>query len=209
MINLDILNIENEKVNQIEVDSSVFDTEIKDHLLYDVVRYQLNKKRKGTSSTKNRAAVAGSGIKPWRQKGTGRARAGSRKSPLWVGGGIVFGPHPRSYEHKLNKKVLIDALRSAISMRKNEGNLLILEDFSLEQPKTQEIAKIFKKLGVEGKCLMVVDKEEHAVITLTARNLSNIKIIDSAGLNVYDILLHEKLLFFRSVVKKVEERLKR
>ena len=105
MITLDVYNIDNKKVDQFEVKESVFDTDVKEHLFYDVVRYQLAKKRKGNASTKNRAEVTGSGIKPWRQKGTGRARAGSRKSPLWVGGGTVFGPTPRDYEHKLNKKI--------------------------------------------------------------------------------------------------------
>ena len=118
MIALDVYNIDNEKVDQLEVKVAVFDTDVKEHLFHDVVRYQLAKKRKGSASTKNRAKVAGSGIKPWRQKGTGRARAGSRKSPLWVGGGTIFGPMPRAYEHKVNKKVLKSALRSAISMKK-------------------------------------------------------------------------------------------
>ena len=209
MIALDVYNIDNKKVDQFEVKESVFDTDVKEHLFYDVVRYQLAKKRKGNASTKNRAEVTGSGIKPWRQKGTGRARAGSRKSPLWVGGGTVFGPTPRSYEHKMNKKVLKTALRSAISMRKRDGDLLILEEFTLEEPKTQVIKKIFDKLGITEKCLLVVNDQEHAGIKLAARNLAKVKVIDSTGLNVYDILLHNKLIFLISAAKKVEERLDR
>ena len=209
MITLDVFNIDNEKVDQCEVKESVFDTDIKEHLFYDVIRYQLAKKRKGNACTKNRAEVAGSGIKPWRQKGTGRARAGSRKSPLWVGGGTVFGPTPRDYEHKVNKKVLKSALRSAISMRKRDGDLLVLEEFSLEEPKTQVIKKIFDKLGITEKCLLVINDQEHAGIKLAARNLAKVKVIDSTGLNVYDILLHDKLIFLLSAAKKVEERLDR
>jgi len=209
MIALDVYNIDNKKVDQFEVKESVFNTDVKEHLFYDVVRYQLAKKRKGNASTKNRAEVTGSGIKPWRQKGTGRARAGSRKSPLWVGGGTVFGPTPRAYEHKLNKKVLKTALCSAISMRKRDGNLLILEEFTLEEPKTQVIKKIFDKLGITEKCLLVVNDQEHAGIKLAARNLAKVKVIDSTGLNVYDILLHNKLIFLISAAKKVEERLDR
>lgn len=209
MISLDVYNIDNKKVDQFEVKESVFDTDVKEHLFYDVVRYQLAKKRKGNASTKNRAEVTGSGIKPWRQKGTGRARAGSRKSPLWVGGGTVFGPKPRGYEHKVNKKVLKTALRSAISMRKRDGDLLILDEFTLEEPKTQVIKKIFDKLGIKEKCLLVVNDQEHAGIKLAARNLAKVKVIDSTGLNVYDILLHNKLIFLISAAKKVEERLDR
>ena len=209
MIALDVYNIDNEKVDQLEVKVSVFDTDVKEHLFHDVVRYQLAKKRKGSASTKNRAKVAGSGIKPWRQKGTGRARAGSRKSPLWVGGGTIFGPMPRAYEHKLNKKVLKSALRSAISMKKRDGDLLILEEFNLEEPKTQVIKKIFDRLGITEKCLLVINDQEHASIKLAARNLAKVKVIDSTGLNVYDILLHNKLIFLRSSAKKVEERLER
>ena len=209
MITLDVYNIDNKKVDQFEVKETVFDTDVKEHLFYDVVRYQLAKKRKGNASTKNRAEVTGSGIKPWRQKGTGRARAGSRKSPLWVGGGTVFGPTPRDYEHKLNKKVLKTALRSAISMRKRDGDLLILEEFTLDEPKTQVIKKIFDKLGIIEKCLLVVNDQEHAGIKLAARNLAKVKVIDSTGLNVYDILLHNKLIFLISAAKKVEERLDR
>jgi len=209
MITLDVYNIDNKKVDQFEVKESVFDTDVKEHLFYDVIRYQLDKKRKGNASTKNRAEVTGSGIKPWRQKGTGRARAGSRKSPLWVGGGTVFGPTPRSYEHKLNKKVMKSALRSAISMRKRDGDLLILDEFTLEEPKTQVIKKIFDKLGITEKCLLVVNDQEHAGIKLAARNLAKVKVIDSTGLNVYDILLHNKLIFLISAAKKVEERLDR
>jgi len=209
MISLDVYNIDNKKVDQFEVKESVFETDVKEHLFYDVIRYQLAKKRKGNASTKNRAEVAGSGIKPWRQKGTGRARAGSRKSPLWVGGGTVFGPTPRDYEHKLNKKVFKSALRSAISMRKRDGDLIILEEFTLEEPKTRVIKKIFDTLGITEKCLLVVNDQEHAGIKLAARNLAKVKVIDSTGLNVYDILLHNKLIFLISAAKKVEERLDR
>jgi large subunit ribosomal protein L4 len=209
MINLDILNIENEKTGEVEVKASIFDVEMKEYLFHDAVRYQMAKKRSGNASTKNRARVSGSGIKPWRQKGTGRARAGCKRSPLWTGGGVVFGPLPRDYEHKMNKKVLNLALRSAISMRKREGNLYILQDFAIDEPKTREMERIFKRLGIQEKCLLVVDSLEHENIILAVRNLDKVKVIDTDGLNVYDILLHNKLVFLSSVVSKVEERLER
>ncbi|MGA1874383.1 MAG: 50S ribosomal protein L4 [bacterium] len=209
MINLEILNVDNEKIGEVEVKASIFDVETKEYLFHDVVRYQMAKKRSGSASTKNRAQVSGSGIKPWRQKGTGRARAGCKRSPLWTGGGVVFGPLPRDYEHKMNKKVLNLALRSAISMRKREGNLFILQDFEIEQPKTREMERVFKRLGIQEKCLLVVDSLEHEKIILAVRNLEKVKVIDIDGLNVYDILLHNKLVFFSSVVRKVEERLER
>jgi large subunit ribosomal protein L4 len=209
MISLDIYNINNEKVKEVEVPESIFDVEIKEHLLHDVVCYQLAKRRKGTASTKTRANVSGSGIKPWRQKGTGRARSGCKRSPLWIGGGIVFGPHPRSYEFKLNKKVLGYALRSAISMKRKEGDLLILEEFDLEQPRTRLIKDIFDRLGIREKSLLVIDGESHANIKLAARNLSYVKVIDTEGLNVYDILLHKKLIMLSTAAEKIEERLNR
>jgi large subunit ribosomal protein L4 len=207
MISLDIYNINNEKVQEIEVPESIFDVEVKEHLLHDVVCYQLAKKRKGTASTKTRANVSGSGIKPWRQKGTGRARSGCKRSPLWIGGGVVFGPHPRSYEFKLNKKVLGYALRSALSMKRKEGDLLVLEEFDLEQPRTRLIKDILDRLGIREKSLLVVDGESHFNLKLAARNLPYVKVIDTEGLNVYDILLNKKLIFLSSAAKKIEERL--
>jgi len=207
MISLDIYNINNEKIEQIEVSETIFDVEVKEHLLHDVVCYQLAKRRKGTASTKTRAVVSGSGIKPWRQKGTGRARSGCKRSPLWIGGGVVFGPHPRSYEFKLNKKVLAYALRSAISMKRKEGDLLVLEEFDLEQPRTRLIKEILDRLGIREKSLLVINGENHPNIKLAARNLPNVKVIDTEGLNVYDILLYKKLIFLSSAAKKIEERL--
>ena len=207
MINLDIYNINNEKVEQVEVSETIFNVEVKEHLLHDVVCYQLAKKRKGTASTKTRAEVSGSGTKPWRQKGTGRARAGCKRSPLWIGGGVVFGPHPRSYEFKLNKKVLSYALRSALSMKRKEGDLVILEEFDLEQPKTRLIKDIFDRLGIREKSLLVLSGDNHSNIKLAARNLSYVKVIDTDGLNVYDILLNKKLIILSSAAKKIEERL--
>lgn len=207
MISLDIYNINNEKTEEIEVSEYIFDVEVKEHLLHDVVCYQLAKRRKGTASTKTRANVSGSGIKPWRQKGTGRARSGCKRSPLWIGGGVVFGPHPRSYEFKLNKKVLGYALRSAISMKRKEGDLLILEEFDLEQPRTRLIKEIFDRLGIKEKSLLVINGENHSNIKLAARNLPYVKVIDTEGLNVYDILLYKKLIFLSSAAKKIEERL--
>ena len=208
MISLDIYNINNEKVEEIEVQESIFDVKIKEHLFHDVVCYQLAKKRQGTASTKSRSLVSGSGIKPWRQKGTGRARAGCKRSPLWIGGGIVFGPHPRSYEHKVNKKVLNYALRSAISMKRKDGDLLVLEEFDLEEPKTRLMKDIFDRLGITEKSLLVINGE-HVNMRLATRNLSFVKLIDTDGLNVYDILLHKKLIFLSSAARKIEERLER
>lgn len=206
MISLDIYNINNEKIEQIEVPESVFDVQVKEHLLYDVVCYQQAKRRKGNASTKTRAEVSGSGTKPWRQKGTGRARAGCKRSPLWIGGGVVFGPHPRSYEFKLNKKVLKSALRSAISLKRKEGDLLVLEEFDLEQPKTRLVKNILDRLEIQEKSLLVIEGEQ-ANLRLAARNLSNVKVIDTDGLNVYDVLLYKKLILLRSAAKKIEEKL--
>ncbi|MEW6378815.1 MAG: 50S ribosomal protein L4 [bacterium] len=207
MISLDIYNTNNEKIEQMEVPESVFDVPVKEHLLHDVVCYQQAKRRKGNASTKTRADVSGSGTKPWRQKGTGRARAGCKRSPLWIGGGVVFGPHPRSYEFKVNKKVLNYALRSALSMKRKEGDLLVLKEFDLEQPKTRLVKDILDRLEIREKVLLVIDGEQHANLRLAARNLAQVKVIDTDGLNVYDILLFKKLILLRSAAQKIEEKL--
>ena len=149
MSSADIYNINKEKVSQIELDEKVFGCEIKTHLLYEAVKMQLANRRAGTASTKGRSQVRGGGKKPWRQKGTGRARAGTIRSPLWTGGGVVFGPLPRNYSYKVNKKVKMSALRSALSIKLKEDKLLILDNFNLPEIKTKTFVAILKQLDIE------------------------------------------------------------
>jgi large subunit ribosomal protein L4 len=160
--------------------------------------------RRGTHATKNRAAVRGGGKKPWRQKGTGRARHGSIRSPLWVGGGVVFGPQPRSYAYKLPKKVRRLAIKSALSSKVLDSQVVVLDELKMDQPKTKEMVQVLKNLGVDRKALIVADQlEENAV--LSARNIPGVKLIPADGLNVLDVLYHDKLILTRGAVNRVEE----
>jgi large subunit ribosomal protein L4 len=193
------------KVSEMELDERVFNVEIKDHLLHDVVRMQLANMRTGTASTKNRSAVRGGGRKPYRQKGTGRARAGSRRSPLWRGGGVIFGPAPRDFGFNLPKKMRKQALRVALSARATEGKLLILNQFELKEIKTKSFVEILARLGME-KALIVIS-QENFTLERSARNIPGVKVLRVEGLNVYDILNHENLILVKDAVEKIQERL--
>jgi len=193
------------KVSEIELDERVFNVEIKDHLLHDVVRMQLANMRAGTASTKNRSAVRGGGRKPYRQKGTGRSRAGSRRSPLWRGGGVIFGPAPRDFGFNPPKKVRKQALRVALTARAAGGKLLVLNQFELKEIKTKSFAEILARLGME-KALIVIG-EENFNLERSARNMPGVKVLRVEGLNVFDILNHENLILVKDAVEKIQESL--
>lgn len=203
---LDVLDIEGQKKSQADLPEDIFAAPIKTQMIHDVVRYQLAKKRLGTVATKGRSEVRGGGIKPWRQKGTGRARAGSIRSPLWVGGGTVFGPQPRSYAFKLNKKLKKQALKSALSLKAQNEELILMEDFDLDEAKTRLAAKIFNDLGFQKgtKVLILVD-EGHDNLKLATRNIPGVKVLDLAGMNVYDLLWHNKLIIVENSLPKLKE----
>ncbi len=178
-------------------------------LYHQVVRWQRAKKRAGTHSTKTRSEVSGGGSKPWRQKGTGRARAGSNSSPVWIGGGIAHGPHPRKYDFRLNKKERRLALSGAISSRREEGQLIVVDSFDLEEIKTKKAKELLTNIGVNKKALVVIP-ERNEKIEKSFRNLSFVKVICSDGLNLYDILNHPFLVFIgEEAVEKVDQRLKK
>jgi large subunit ribosomal protein L4 len=193
---------------QIELDPAVFEAKVLPHLFHAEVRRQLAARRAGTHSTKNRAAVSGGGSKPWRQKGTGRARQGTIRAPQWSGGGVVFGPVPRSYEHALPKKVRRAALRGALSLRLRDGDLLIADSLSLAEPKTRQAVALLADLGLDGSqsVLIVIDGSE-ADVERACRNLSWARVLRVEGLNTYDVLRHQKLLLTRVAVAAVEARL--
>jgi large subunit ribosomal protein L4 len=197
-----VYDIENQKVSEIELSEAVFGAEVNEAVLYDVVRMQMASKRLGTASTKRRQEVRGGGKKPWRQKGTGRARAGTTRSPLWRGGGIVFGPLPRSYAYKVPKKVKKLALVSALSMKVKEGRLLILKDFPMGEIKTKKFKEIIDRFGLK-KVLIVVDKTD-TVLEKSSRNVQGIKLIRSEGINVYDLLNYDHVVLFEPSVKIIE-----
>lgn len=200
-----VYNTKNEEIGEISLNPEIFDVEVKTHILHDVVRQQLASRRAGTASTKTRVEVSGGGKKPWRQKGTGRARSGSRTSPLWRGGGTVFGPKPRSYEFKLNKKVKKLALSMALSSRNQDGNLLVLDQFVMEMIKTKDFVQIMSGLNV-GSGLIITDSRVEN-LEKSSRNTKGYKVLPVEGVNVYDILLHDKLILTKPAIDCLEKRL--
>jgi large subunit ribosomal protein L4 len=204
MSTVSVLNIKNEKVGEIELNKNVFDLVVKEHLLHDVVKMQLAGRRSGNACTKTRVEVSGGGIKPWRQKGTGRARAGSNRSPIWRGGGVSFGPKPRDYSLKLNRKVKKQALAMAMSARLQEGNLIVLDDFTLDMIKTKEFVKVMNVLDVTNGLIITPGINEN--VSRSGRNVNGFKVLSTEGLNVYDILLHKKLVLLQSAIEGLEKR---
>lgn len=205
MPTVDVYNQNREKVASIALDERVFGAEVKEHLFYAIVRYQLAKKRAGTHSTKGRAEISGGGKKPWKQKGTGRARQGSTRSPQWRGGGVVFGPKPRAHDFKLNKKVRAAALRSALSRRVEESALVILDDLKLAEIKTRLVTDFMSKFEL-GEALFVLTARDE-VVEKSARNLQNVTVLPVEGLNVYDVLNHRNLVMTRGAIEAVSARL--
>jgi large subunit ribosomal protein L4 len=202
MTTLAVYDIGNQKVSDIELDGRIFEAKINPALIHDVIRRNLASQRQGTAATKNRALVRGGGAKPWKQKGTGRARAGSRRSPLWRGGGTIFGPMPRSYAFSLPKKVKRAALRSALSLKHQEGKLILLNDFPLEGFKTRQVLDVLKRFQV--KDALIVTDEKHSYLERSSRNIPGIEVLRYESLNVYDILNHENLILLRPTVEKIE-----
>jgi large subunit ribosomal protein L4 len=201
---IDIVNIEGKKVGEASVADAVFGAKVKDYLLWEVVKAQQAAKRAGTHATKTRAHVRGGGKKPYKQKGTGNARQGSTRAPNYVGGGKVFGPHPRSYEFTVPKKVKRAALASALSLRVKEKKLVVVDKLSFEAPKTKAMAGILKTLGIERA--LVVDGKDNANLFKSVRNLARAKVLAPEGLNVYDILNHAGLVIAAGAIKQIEER---
>jgi large subunit ribosomal protein L4 len=205
MSTVNIVNTKNESVGQIELNDAVFNREVKEYILHEVVRMQRAAKRAGNACTKTRVEVSGGGRKPWRQKGTGRARAGTNRSPLWRGGGVTFGPKPRDYSFKLNRKVRQQAVSMALSARFKEGNLVVLDAFSLDQIKTKEFVQIMNVLDVDNGIIVTDNANEN--LTKSSRNVNGYKIMSSEGLNVYDLLLHKKVILLQPVIESLEKRL--
>lgn len=205
MAQVDVLDFEGKVVEQVDLPSSVFDGQVKLHLIHQMVKYQLSKKRAGTHSTFTRKEVHGSGNKPWRQKGTGRARAGDVKSPIWRHGGTTFGPKPRSYDQKMPKKMRRGALRSALNLRLKEGKLKVLAGLDLAEPKTKLMVAALKSLEAEGKTLMVTDAPQPNFLT-ALKNIPKTKSLSVEGLNVYDIMWHENLLCTKGALDAIARR---
>ncbi|MEN8198838.1 MAG: 50S ribosomal protein L4 [Thermodesulfobacteriota bacterium] len=205
MSTVDLVNISNEKVGEIDLNETVFDLDVKEHLLHNVVRQQRAAKRAGNACTKTRVEVRGGGAKPWRQKGTGRARAGTRNSPIWRGGGVTFGPKPRDYSFKVNKKVKKQALAMAMSARLQEGNLVVVDDFIMDAIKTKDFVGIMN--GFDFDNCLIVTEGSNEIVNKSARNANGFKVLSAEGLNVYDVLLHKKLMLVKPAVESLEKRL--
>lgn len=195
-----------EKVGEYEAPDSVFSVPPKEYVLYEVVKWQLAKRRAGTSCTKTRSEVSGGGSKPWRQKGTGRARSGSNTSPVWRRGGAIFGPKPRDYSYQLPKKVRSLALRMALSSKLMDGNLFVVRDFGLTEIKTSVMSRLLQRFGIEKA--VIVSGDEDRNLELSSRNIPHITVLPVIGLNVYDIIKHHHLLIHESVMPAIEERLR-
>ncbi|OLN23107.1 50S ribosomal protein L4 [Domibacillus antri] len=204
MAKVKVLNQTGSEVGDIELNDAVFGIEPNEHVVFEAVVMQRASLRQGNHKVKNRSEVSGGGRKPWRQKGTGRARQGSIRSPQWRGGGTVFGPTPRSYSYKLPKKVRRLALKSVLSSKVKEQNILVLEALSFDAPKTKEFVNVLKNLSVDSKALIVTDTVNEFV-ALSARNIPGVTVVEAAGINVLDLLGHDKLIMTKAAVEKVEE----
>ncbi len=203
MATVDLVDKERRVKETVELPEAVFGAEVKNHLLHHAVVAQLNARRSGTASTKTRTYVSGGGKKPFKQKGTGRARMGSSRSPLLRGGGVVFGPHPRSYEMKVNRKAMKAALRSALSAKAQENKLILVEDLDLSAPRTKEFLKVAAALGL-SQALLVTDAGSEN-LTLGIRNLRSFKALPVAAINVYDILSYDQLVLTMPALSKIAE----
>jgi large subunit ribosomal protein L4 len=201
-----VVNARNEKVGELSLSPEVFGGPVNRHLLYEAVKQYRAGARRGTHMTKNRALVSGTGRKPWRQKGTGRARVGESRTPLWRHGGTVFGPRPRDYSYAIPKKARAAALRSALAQRAAEGALRVVESFPVEKPKTSALREILDQLGVAGRALLVEHQPSDA-LRLSGRNIPGLKVVADSHLTVYDVLECRQLLVSQEALAKLEERL--
>lgn len=204
MPKIPVYNLDAEQVDELELSDAVWATPLNQHAIYETVRMQLANRRQGTVATKKRDEVSGGGRKPWRQKGTGRARQGSIRSPQWVGGGTVFGPQPRNYEYRVPKKVKRLALRSALSSKLTSGELIVLDSMSFEEPKTKRMIQVLDKLGAANKPLVVLRDVDQNVVK-SVRNIPGALAITSHQINVYDLLNHGQLVITRGAVERLEE----
>lgn len=205
MATFDVYNLEKQKVSTIELADSVFAGEINENLFYEVIKSQLASRRAGTHAVKNRSLVSGGGRKPYKQKGTGRARQGSNRASHWVGGGKAMGPKPRDYSYDVPKKVRKGALRSALSLRAKEEKLLILESFTLAETKTRKALEALGKLGLANA--LIVDEKVNTNLALSVRNLDSFKFLPPEGLNLFDVLKHHALVLTVPGAKTIEARL--
>ena len=206
MAKVHVLDQTGKKTKEINAPEEVLSYPLKEHLIYEaVVNYRANQRR-GTASTKTRAEVRGGGRKPWRQKGTGRARAGSTRSPLWRSGGVTFGPKPRDYSYKMPRKAKRNALKSALAMKFAEKQIMVLDNLKFKEPKTKEGVNFLKKLKLDS--VLVIDNKDNKNLFLSLRNIPKVKAVDFNQINIYDVLNHKSLVFTEKAFESLMERLK-
>jgi large subunit ribosomal protein L4 len=205
MPTVDVYNLDSEVTGQIELSDAIFGVPVKTHVLHEVVVYQLAKRRAGTAKVKGRSEVSGGGKKPWRQKGSGRARAGTSRSPIWRGGGTIHGPQPRDYEMRIPKKVKRLALKMALSQKVLDAGFKVIDPFKLEKIRTKDFVDLLDRFEL-GKTLVVLPERDE-IIEKSARNIPNVKVLRSEGLNVYDLLNHHAVILSRDCVTRIEEAL--
>lgn len=206
MTNVSLFKQDGTKNGDVELNADIFGIEPNNDVVFEAVVMQRASMRQGTHAVKNRSAVRGGGRKPWRQKGTGRARQGSIRSPQWRGGGIVFGPTPRSYAYSIPKKMRRLALKSVLSQKVLDESLVVVDEFKFETPKTKDFAQSLGNLNVDKKALLVLEEDNESAV-LAARNLSNVKIVEPEGINVLDIMNSDKLVITQKALSQVEEAL--
>ena len=204
MIDLSVHNIKGENIGEVSLRDDIFNTKVNKYLVHQAVKRYLANRRRGTASTKNRSEVRGGGAKPWKQKGTGRARAGTNSSPIWVGGGIVFGPAPRDYSFSLPKKMKVAALKSALSDKFENKEIIIIDNLSLEKNKTSKMVEILKNLKAFKKPLIITEKED-SIIALSVRNIKGAQVLPVSKINTYDLINHEKIIITKKALKRIEE----
>jgi len=203
MAKVAVYKMDGTETGELELKDSIFDAEVKPAVMHEAVVSYLANRRQGTQSAKTRAEVRGGGRKPYRQKGTGRARQGSIRSPQWVGGGVVFAPKPRDYALKMNKKARRVAIRSALTTRVQESKLLVLEDLALTEVKTKEMQKVLNQFELKKALILLSESDTNAV--LSARNIPNVKTLPAEQVNVYDVLKYENLVASKAAIEKIEE----
>lgn len=204
MIALSVHNIKGENVGEVSLKDNIFSAKVNKYLVHQAVKRYLATRRRGTASTKNRSAVRGGGAKPWKQKGTGRARAGTNSSPIWVGGGVVFGPAPRDYSFSLPKKMKVAALKSVLSDKLSNKEIIIVDELSLKENKTSKIVEILKNLQAFKKPLIIIENEDNG-IAKAARNIKGTQVLPVSKINTYDLINHEKIIITKKALKRIEE----
>ncbi len=204
MPTVDIYNVDGKVVGNMDLNENVFGVVVRPDVMHEVVVNYLANQRQGTQSTKTRTEVRGGGIKPWRQKGTGRARQGSIRAPQWVGGGVALGPKPRDYRYNVNKKVRQLALKSALSSKVEENELIVLDSFACEEVKTKQVVALLKNLNVNEKALLVLPENDKNIV-LSARNIKGVDTTYVGAINTYEVLNHTKCIILKDAVTKLEE----